>query len=229
MTDQYYYEYEDTGEYYYPGTLVLVNRLNIRDASELHDVERNLTALNMIQMVDEPVIGALDFKHLKSIHKAIFGDMYAWAGLARTVNIAKGNRFCDSAYIETYAKELFNQLNEEAYLTATAPSLVASRLAYYLGEINVLHPFREGNGRTQRVMIEYIAKVAGFEISFANVTGKEMIQASAEAFNREYSLMTSILERVMRPMAVDEQADFVSRLTKKRGPVYLAWHKKQLK
>ena len=229
MADQYYYEYEDAGEYCYPGTLVLVNKLDIRDASELHDVERNLTALNMIQMLDAPVKGVFDYLHLQSIHKAIFSDIYAWAGKTRTANIAKGNRFCDTGYIETYALKLFNQLKDEAYLTSTAPGQVASRLAYYLGEINVAHPFREGNGRAQRVMIEYITKVAGYQINFANVSGTEMVQASAEAFDRDYSLMTSIFERIMQPVSLEEQADFVSKLTAKRGPVYMAWHKKQLK
>jgi len=114
MADKYYYEYEDAGEYCYPGTHVLVNRLDIRDASELHDVERNLTALNMIQLLDEPVKGALDFAHLKSIHKAVFNDIYAWAGMTRSVNIAKGNRFCDAGYIDTYANKLFSQLKDES-------------------------------------------------------------------------------------------------------------------
>lgn len=229
MDDRYYYEYEDAGEYCYPGTLVLVNKLELQDAAELHEAERKLTALNISQILEEPIKGVFDFRHLQAIHKAIFGDVYTWAGKIRTVNIAKGNQFCNTNYIETYAQKIFDELKNEDYLTSTPTNQIAARLAYYLGEINILHPFREGNGRAQRVMIEYVAKIAGFDLTFADISGKEMVQASAEAFDGGYSLLTGIFERIIQPLSWEEQADFVSKLTARRGPVYLAWHKKHLR
>ncbi len=228
MDNRYYYEYEDAGEYCYPGTLVLINKLGLQDAAELHEVERKLTALNISHILDEPVKGVLDFRHLQSIHKAVFDDVYPWAGKIRTVNIAKGNQFCNTGYIETYARKIFDELKNEDYLVLNSTEQIALRLAYYLSEINILHPFREGNGRAQRVMIEYIAKVAGFDLDFSHISGEVMVRASAEAFNGEYATLTAIFERILQPLPEDEQADFVYKLTAKRGPVYLAWHKKHL-
>lgn len=228
MADRYYYEYEDAGAYCYPGTHVLVNLLGIHDPEEFADAERTLTALNVQDILENPVKGVFDFRHLKAIHKAVFGDIFAWAGQMRTVNIAKGNQFCHANYIESYAKTIFDELEAEEYLVNTPPDEMPTRLAYYLGKINVLHPFREGNGRVQRVLIEYLAKVAGYDVDFSDISAAEMIQASAEAFDEDYTKMTALFRKAIQPTSMEEQRDFVHQLTGKRGPVFLAWHKKHL-
>ena len=94
-----------------------------------------------------PIKGKFDLRHLQSIHQFIFSDIYDWAGELRTVNIAKGNQFCNHQYLETYADGIIKKLKTEKMLTVLPLSMIPERLAYYLGEINVLHPFREGNGR----------------------------------------------------------------------------------
>ncbi|MBQ3013862.1 MAG: Fic family protein [Clostridia bacterium] len=80
-------------------------------------------------------------------------------------------------------------------------------MAYYLGEINVIHPFREGNGRTQRLFIEYLAGVAGYGIDFSEISPREMIIASAEAFNCQYDKMEDIFKRSVYPLSEQEQED----------------------
>ena len=72
------------------------------------------------------------------------------------------------------------------------------RLSYYLSEINALHPFREGNGRTQRLFIEILAERAGYEVDFSNVTAEEMIQASADSFLMKYEKMDRIMFRIVK-------------------------------
>lgn len=79
------------------------------------------------------------------------------------------------------------------------------RLAYYLREINVLHPFREGNGRTQRLFIEYLASVAGYKVDFSKVTAREMLIASAESFACNYDLINEMFNRITTPISKDEQ------------------------
>lgn len=74
------------------------------------------------------------------------------------------------------------------------------KLAYYLSEINVLHPFREGNGRTQRLFIEYLAYEGGYDVDFSHVGDQEMIAASAEAFACDYSAMEKIFRRITTPL-----------------------------
>lgn len=97
-------------------------------------------------------------KYLCKAHKYIFHDIFTWAGKIRTVDISKGNLFCKSEFIIENAESLFRQLEEEKYLMDVKIELdIVQHLAYYLSEINVIHPFREGNGRAQRIFIEVLA------------------------------------------------------------------------
>lgn len=221
----YYYEYEIGGDYCYPDTNVLKNKLHILNASELIDAERELTALNLLELKISPIPGALDFDHLKAIHQFLFDDIYDWAGKVRTVNIRKGNQFCNCAYIETGARKLFAELKHENYLLGSDLDHFIARISYYLGEINILHPFREGNGRTQRVMVEFVANTAGYEVDFSSVTPDEMLEASALSFDRDYSCMKEMFRRITSSISKEEQFEFLVQMTSKRGPVWIAYHK----
>lgn len=196
MPKQYDYDYEHDLNYCYPESSVLINKLNIRDRNALLVAEREITALRIAKAKDVPIIGNFDFCHLKAINKYIFGDIYFWAGDVRSVNISKGNQFCLSKHVETYASDLFNRLKAENYLTKTPQTDLPERLSYYFSEINVLHPFREGNGRTQRLFIEYLADNAGYIVDFSNVSDKEMIIASAEAFACVQDKLNEIFKRI---------------------------------
>ena len=147
MNHDYSYDYEWDSEYCYPESNVLINKLNIQAAEDLSVAEREITAIRLAIAKATPIKGNFDLKHLQKIHKAIFGDVYSWAGKLRHVNIAKGNQFCLAMNLETYAANLFRKLENEHFLIGYNGS-VPHRLAYYLSEINVLHPFREGNGRS---------------------------------------------------------------------------------
>jgi cell filamentation protein len=80
--------------YCYPNSDVLINKLNIREQDKLYTFERRLTMLRLLELMDNPIRGQFDFRHLKEIHAYIFQDIYDWAGKVRTVDIAKGNMFC---------------------------------------------------------------------------------------------------------------------------------------
>lgn len=193
----YDYDYEWDNEYCYPNSNILINKLNIMDAEKLSVAEREITSLKLAYAKQNPIKGHFDLAHLQEIHRFLFEDIYAWAGELRHVNIAKGNQFCLSQHLVRYAENLFQQLKEEKYLKHC--NNVPHRLAYYLSEINVLHPFREGNGRTQRLFIEYLAANAGYHVDFSNVTAKEMIVASAESFACNYDKMNKMFERITLP------------------------------
>jgi len=197
--NEYYYEFQRVNDYCYPDSFVLRNKLDLREPEALERAERRLTSARIAEIMDFPIKGKFDLKHLCAIHRYVFQDIYSWAGELRTVNIAKGNQFCLYQHLEAYAAAVFGKLKEEKYLRATAPELIPERLAYYLGEINVLHPFREGNGRAQRVLIEYLAQAAHHHVDFSEVTGKEMIEASALAFALEYDRMNALFRRITSP------------------------------
>ncbi len=192
---EYRYEYEWDQEYCYPGSDVLINKFGIKTHEELLAAEREITSLKIAMAKAEPIRGNFDLEHLKRIHRFVFEDIYFWAGELRHVDISKGNQFCLCQNIERYAASIFAELKAEHYLLDDNCN-TAHRLAYYLSEINVLHPFREGNGRTQRLFIEYLADHAGYKVDFSSVTADEMIKASAESFARDYNRINAMFERI---------------------------------
>ena len=221
MFRKYSYDYEWDEEYCYHDSHVLINRLGITDSEALSAAEREITSLKLALAMQKPIKGCFDLQHLQKIHKYIFEDVYAWAGKLRHVNIAKGNQFCLAQNLEEYAGSIFGKLEREHYLI-DAGDTIPYRLAYYLSEINVLHPFREGNGRTQRLFIMYLAGAAGYTVDFSDVTPEEMIAASAESFACEYDKINTMFERITVPIAKDEQIKHIQYFFGKNSPV-LQW------
>lgn len=123
----------------------------------------------------------------------MFNDIYDWAGKIRTIDISKGNIFCQHELIEVNAEALMNELNVEDYLVNS--DNIAERLAYYLGDLNSIHPFRKGNGRVQRLFITELARRAGYSMDFSNTTPKEMIIASDEAFRHNYGPLEEVIQK----------------------------------
>lgn len=193
----YDYEYEWDKYYCYPNSNVLKNKLNITDSDELLKAERKITALKTAQATVNRLQGNFDFEHLKSIHRFLFCNIYEWAGKIRTVNISKGNQFCRCDYIEEQMNNLLLKLKTENYLVGNNKEELAKRLAYYLSEINVIHPFREGNGRTQRMFIEYLSYNAGYQLDFNKISKDEMLEASVRAYALDYGLMEKIILKAL--------------------------------
>ena len=198
MKDQEYnYFYNDDGDakYCYPGTNVLKNKLNIRNLDVLHEAERDYSAVRHAEIATQGVTGDFSLKHLCSIHKQLFKDIYTWAGKIRTVDISKGTIFCLVQFIEMQFDDLYRKLRKENFLAdITDKKEMSIRLAYYLGELNMIYPFREGNGRTQRIYIEQLCINNGrFEIDFTEVTKDEMVNASVHSANADNDLLENLI------------------------------------
>jgi len=226
MPDSYEYSYEWDIFYCYENSSVLRNKLGITDGDALRTAEREIAAVRLLEAVRSPIRGKLDFKHLCDIHRYIFGDIFEWAGKLRTVNISKGNPFCNADVLDIYGTELFGKLKAERYLLDTPKERITERLAYYLSEINVMHPFREGNGRAQRMFIEYLALAAGYRIDFTNVTAGEMIEASVHAFNRDETLMRDIFGCITTPISREDQKSAIRAITGARSEIMKIWKDK---
>ena len=203
MGSDYSYSFEWDTRYCYPNSNVLRNKLGITEEDALRTAEREITSFKMAAARVHGLPGKFDLDHLCNIHKYLFEDIYDWAGQLREVDIAKGNLFCHCSYIRENADKLFLELKEEGFLKGTDPADITKRFAYYLSEINVLHPFREGNGRSQRLFIELLAKEAGYILDFSLISPEEMIIASAEAFDLHYEKMDAIFEKVTSPYPVE--------------------------
>ena len=183
--------------YCYPNSDVLINKLNIHDTDKLLEVERKLTMLRLMDLLEKPISGKFDLEHLRNIHKYIFQDIYPWAGKIRTVDIAKSNMFCKVQFIEMQAKEIFGKLQKDDYLKQLSKEKFAKRAAYYFSEINALHPFREGNGRTQRELIRQLACDSGYILHFAAITETEMMEASIDSFVCDYKKMEALFTKII--------------------------------
>jgi len=204
MDKSYYYEYEQDSYYCYPDTFVLKNKLNLKNADKLKMAERDITSIRILQALINRVPDHFDFNHLKKIHRFIFGDIYDWAGKVRIVNISKGNQFCLCVYIQEQMDDIFNKLrNENNLKDYKNKQEVARRLAYYLGEINSIHPFREGNGRTQRLFMEHLAFSLGYSLDYIKISKDEILEASAKAFMMDYRMMEDLMFRALS--AINEE------------------------
>lgn len=212
MNTDYSYSFDNDLKYCYPNSSVLRNKLNITNEHDLSVAEREISSLRIMEIESEPLKGKLDFKHLKDIHYNIFKDIYEWAGQIRTVNISKGSVFCYYENIESYADYVFNKLNEEDYLINAAKDVIYDRFSFYMSEINALHPFREGNGRSQRVFMSYLAKVAGYELNFEEITQEKMIELSSLAFNNGHEEYIKMFEKITSPISYKEQMNFIESI-----------------
>jgi cell filamentation protein len=170
---------ESSDPYLYPGTNVLKNLRGLTDRKLLERFEARRTHRRLAELIDAPVRGGFDVAHLKAIHRYIFQDMYGWAGQFRTVNISKGGHLFGLAqFLEPALQQILTRLAAENHLVDLDAEAFANRVAYYLGELNAAHPFREGNGRTQREFIRELGLKAGHYIDWRATTADEMTEAS---------------------------------------------------
>lgn len=181
-----------------PVTGVLRNKLGLRTAEELQAAEREITHAALIFLKESPVPRSYDLGHLCAIHRRIFGDIYDWAGQLRTVALAKGSWFCLPQYIESAAAEIFRALHGEGLLRGLPRDAFTDRLTYYLGEVNAVHPFREGNGRAQRAFFEQLVGDAGFMLDWQHLDADRNIAASAAIMHGDPAAMRKMLDELLR-------------------------------
>ena len=153
---------------------VFKNKLSIQDSELLETAEKEFSAVRAQYLLLQPITGNFDLAHLQTIHRELFGDVYDWAGEIRRIDISKGNtRFANFAFIENESRKLLEKLRSENYLHGLDKDKFAERAAYYLGELNVLHPFREGNGRTLRLFMTQLAMKNGLQIHWQNISAEQ--------------------------------------------------------
>jgi cell filamentation protein len=160
---------------------VLRNRLGITGRAELAQVEAELTGSRLVDLEQTDLPGGYDLAHLQAFHRHVFGDVYDWAGELRTVAIGKGAPFCLPQHLRSSADVLFAQLARDDHLRGLDRDTFVDALAWLLGEINALHPFREGNGRTQRAFLGQLARAAGHPVRWAAMDPAENVAASRAA------------------------------------------------
>ncbi|PZT55234.1 Fic/DOC family protein [Paenibacillus silvae] len=177
-------------KYCYPNSEVLINVPGFKEQKQLDAFDRILTMDRLRLLHLKPLKGNFDRFHLCNIHKFLFEDIYPFAGSYRTEEIGKGSfRFANVHYLVPETDRLLQELKLENFLINSTYDVFTERLAYYLTELNVLHPFREGNGRTQREFIRTLALESGYHLDFTSVKAEEILQAMIESPYKNYKLI----------------------------------------
>ena len=185
-----------TGDpYCYPGSTVLRNKLNLTDAGALRYEERQW----VIQRAREGIpTGNFDLTHLCAIHHRLFQDVYAWAGELRTVEIAKGgHQFQFRRFIGTGMADIHRRLTKANFLRGLTRTAFAKAVGAIMGDVNYMHPFREGNGRTQLCYLEPLVEQAGHRIDLRRLDPTRWIEASRAAHAGDYAPMISAIARAI--------------------------------
>jgi len=181
--------------YAYPGTSVLRNRLDIRDAGILEAFEVEISTLR----AEEPLShGTFDPAHYCRIHHHLFQDVYEWAGQYRTVRTSKGgNAFCYPEHIPAQMDVLFRSIRGGEAFAEKNRSEFLEEAARFLGELNAIHPFREGNGRAQLAFLGLIGATFGYPFAFERIDRNAFLQAMIESFFGRFEGLTAEIEKLL--------------------------------
>lgn len=185
----------------YPGTTTLINKFDIRDEEKLHEIESVLSSARHAEWESAPRSAAFDFAHYKAIHYFLFSDLYDWAGEVRTVNISKkGTRFTPAEQIEHQAALIFERLKVCNYFKGLPWDAFVEEIVDFYCVTNTLHPFREGNGRTQRVFLSQLIRNAGYDIQFAAMDTDLLMIATIQSAQGVTDLLRQIFaENIKHP------------------------------
>lgn len=179
-------------EYCYPPDYrVLKNKLDLRDAKELERFEREFVTL---RAMEELPTGDFDLTHLCRLHRHLFQDIFDWAGDIRTVEISKGgSQFQFRQFIETGMNDVHRRIKTHNYLRNLPADRFADLAGEILGDINYVHPFHEGNGRTQLYFYKQLAAQAGHVADLTQIGKTSWMTASKQAHQGDYAPMSACL------------------------------------
>lgn len=160
----------------------MINKLNIRDKKELKEAEQEFVAVKQLVLLQAPLRGRFTKTHLLNIHRFLFEDVYPFAGKIRKEQISKGDTlFYPPNAIEKQLEQVFAQLHGEKLLNETDKQKQIEALSWVMAELNIIHPFREGNGRSIRELVRCMALKYGLPINWGNAGRETLINAAIAA------------------------------------------------
>jgi cell filamentation protein len=149
--------------------------------------------------------GSFDLAHLRAIHRHLFQDVYDWAGELRTVEISKGGSlFQFRQYIPTGMADVHRRLSRAGFLKHLPLREFAREAGIIMGDINYIHPFREGNGRTQAQYLKQLAVQAGHQLDLRRIDPAKWIAASKASHATDYTLMAEVIRDAIGPSSKRE-------------------------
>lgn len=192
------YSIESCQDNCYPDTTGLVNKLNIQEQELLTKAEAILVTSCSTRLEKEIEFNNVNFEFYKNIHKQIFGDLYDWAGMLRDINISKkGTVFCTYTEIERIGRLKFERLKSQDYLRNISYDDFVAEITDLYHELNMLHPFREGNGRTLRLFITLLVRNADRDIDFSLCDADMLLIATIKAAQGDQSMLRAVFEEII--------------------------------
>jgi cell filamentation protein len=187
-----------TDPYCWPESTCLKNKLGILGADQLAVAEARIVAVRDVEIARTTIPGDYNLAHFKEFHRRLFRDIYAWAGAPRSVDIEKsGVRFCHWRFVDDEVSSVLTSLTRDGHLIGLSPEGFIERLAYYYGELNARHPFREGNGRATRAFLRQLAAAAGFLLDWSELDAAANIEACRANM---LTAQTEPLVKALRPV-----------------------------
>lgn len=194
------YSIESSSDSCYPGTTVLVNKLGIQNQAQLDENETLIVSVKSLQFELDPFVGPLDFTYYKQLHRFLFDELYDWAGTVRDINLSKQRTcFCPADEIASLAKRMFGRVQEMNFFSGLPRADFIVELADFYSNVNYLHPFREGNGRTQRLYFRQLAQRAGYKLDFAAVDSDRMMIATIHAASGVEETLRNLFDEIITP------------------------------
>lgn len=181
--------------YCYKGTSVLKNRARLRDTKTLDDFELEMSMLRSQEALPE---GRFTPAHYRSIHHHLFQAVYTWAGKYRTVRTAKGgNWFCYPEHIASSMNQLFKKLELSALMPGSSEANFLDAATDFLAELNAIHPFREGKGRSQLAFMHLLSCRAGHPLNLDRVAPETFMPAMIASFLGDNGPLRSELQKLL--------------------------------
>jgi cell filamentation protein len=214
---------------------VLKNKLGAITHEQLQGLEGQFVAARYIEIqLGHGPAGQFDAAHLKAIHRHLFQDVYEWAGHSRDelVKLADGavasepllskvdgGTFLDGDAVAQALDQVATTIRDTNYLRGLPREEFAARAADTMAEINAIHAFREGNGRTQRAFMEELAKQAVHSLDFTVVSRERMIQASIAANEQgNPAMMRRVFDEISNPQRVAAMREAIEALDRHGYP-----------
>lgn len=180
----------------YEGTSCLINKFGITDENLLSEVEADITFAKASGLEEKPLNGKFDIEHYKAIHRCLFEDLYDWAGKFRTINISKkGTKFAPYKNLESLVNKCFERLRSKNYFQDMVFDCFVENIVDLYCTLNILHPFREGNGRTERIFIEQLIRFNGYDINFFEIDSDYLMIATIQAAQGVTDYLTEIFRK----------------------------------
>lgn len=193
------YSMEGTQSDCYPGTTVLINKLGIKEQKMLNVAEIRIVISMTAKIESEINFENVDFDFYKTLHHRLFSDLYEWAGKIRNINISKkGTVFCKLDDIERIGVLKFKRLQKLDFLKNLTKEEFVEELTELYNDLNMLHPFREGNGRTLRLFITLLVRNADYNISFAECDSDLLLIATIKAAQGDTNLLRDVFTDLVK-------------------------------